>query len=195
VHEACCESLGDQEPSAIAGGERGSIIEQRAKVEDLEYLGVGMAHDLEIAFGDSREQLRELAAAGSVDALQEPPVASCRERQVIVGQVGRPVSAEYAKGQVFIEDDQTESPATFGSVCVAVVPSQGRVGFRVRVRIESRLELLSEVAGSHAPKELAALRAQSRVTGASPAPTLLEELVTDAHAHHCAPLARVGPNA
>jgi hypothetical protein len=84
---------GEQSGATETGGEDCCLVEQWAGVEDLEHFGMGPTDRADDVGRGTREQLGQLAAPGAVEGLEEPPVPARGERQVVVGQPGRPLSA------------------------------------------------------------------------------------------------------
>jgi hypothetical protein len=67
---------------------------------------MGKADGVSIRRAQRGEQARELTVTGCVDALEEPPVPSGREHQIlVVGQTVRPSTADDAHGQVLVDHD------------------------------------------------------------------------------------------
>jgi hypothetical protein len=187
------ESLCHKQAAAIAGGQGGRLVEERPRVEDLEHLRVRMPHDRQVAPGESGEALRELTTARSVDPLEESPVATGGQGQVVVvGKAVWPVPAEDSQRQVLVEDDH--AGGVLGSVGGVVgVTAEERVGDNIGV--EGRLKFVRKVTGGHPTEQLFPFVAKARVPGPASSPAFLEEFFTDAHRLHCArPWPRPRPN-
>jgi hypothetical protein len=56
-----------------------------------------------------------------------------------------------------------------------------------QICVERRLELAGQISSGDAPKDLAVVRAQTRVASPTGTAAFLEELLTDTHAHQSAP--------
>jgi hypothetical protein len=171
----------------------GRLVEEWPRVEDLEHLRVRMPHDRQVAPGESGEALRELTAARSVDALEESPVATGGQGQVVVvGKAVWPVPAEDSQRQVLVDDDHAGGvPGSVGGV-VGVTAEEG-VGDNIGV--EGRLKFVRKVTGGHPTEQLFPLVAKARVPGPASSSAFLEEFFTDAHRLHCArPWLRPRPN-
>jgi hypothetical protein len=97
--EASGHRLGGEQAGATeTGGEDCCLVEQGAGVEDLEHFGMGPTDGADDVGWGTREQLGQLAPSAAVEGLEEPPVPAGGERQVVVGQPGRPLSAQDADG-------------------------------------------------------------------------------------------------
>ncbi|MDQ3384864.1 MAG: hypothetical protein M3503_02450 [Actinomycetota bacterium] len=135
-----------------------------------------------VRLGEPVEDAGELASAGLVDALEEPEVTGGGQGDdVVVGEPGRPV-AEHEVDREVLVDHQHDGDRSV--VVVAVVAAEERVGREVSV--ERCLELVGEVASGDAPQDLATLRGDARIPGATPAAPFLEELFADGHGLHSA---------
>jgi len=86
VVEAGGEALGDEQAgAAVAGGDSGGLVEERAGVEDLEDFGVGMSETVPAGWAELVEEPGELTAPRAVEGLEEPPVATGGQDEVIIG--------------------------------------------------------------------------------------------------------------
>ena len=73
--EAGSEGLCDEQPAGgVVGGDGRRVIEQRPRVEHLEYLGVRVSDHVEVVAGQGGEEPSELATTGGVHPLQKAPV-------------------------------------------------------------------------------------------------------------------------
>ena len=97
---------GEPSGAAVAGREARRFVEQGPGVCDPEHLWMGKADGVSIRRTQRGEQSRELTVTGCVDALEEPPVSSGREHQIlVVGQTLWPPAADDAHGQVLVDHD------------------------------------------------------------------------------------------
>jgi hypothetical protein len=97
---------GEPSGAAVTGSETRRLVEEGPGICDPEHLWMGKADGVSIRRAQRGEQSRELTVTGCVDALEEPPVSSGREHQVlVVGQTVWPPTADDAHGQVLIDHD------------------------------------------------------------------------------------------
>ena len=97
---------GEPSGAAVTGSETRRLVEEGPGICDPEHLWMGKADGVSIRRTQRGEQSRELTVTGCVDALEEPPVSSGREHQVlVVGQTVWPPTADDAHGQVLIDHD------------------------------------------------------------------------------------------
>ena len=97
---------GEPSGAAVTRRETRRFVEEGPGICDPEHLWMGKADGVSIRRAQRGEQSRELTVTGCVDALEEPPVSSGREHQVlVVGQTVWPSAADDAHGQVLIDHD------------------------------------------------------------------------------------------
>lgn len=82
------------------------LAEERSWVEDLEDLGCWSAESRTAGLGELRHCLGELATAGHVEALQDPPVDRRGDGENVVGKVAWRVTDERAECEVLVDDDE-----------------------------------------------------------------------------------------
>jgi hypothetical protein len=85
VLEPSGEGLSDvQAGPAVAGGEDGGVVEERAKIEDLEYFGVRPAKSGPLRLRQRAQDTRQLTTPRSVQGLEQPPLTGCGQSYLIV---------------------------------------------------------------------------------------------------------------
>lgn len=177
-------SLRNEEATAIAGGQGRSVVEQRARVEDFEHLGVRMADAVSTGVAELGQDLGELAAAWGVNSLQQAPVAAGRKGEIVViGQAVGPPASRDAHGQVLVDDNHAQPPVRCSVVVLA--PAEHRVYDRVGV--ESGLERRRQIAAGDSAQYLPVGVTETRIAGSAPPAALVEKLLTDGHGLHSAP--------
>jgi hypothetical protein len=106
------------------------------------------------------------------------------ERQVLVGQLSGPAPEDDADGQVLVDHDHGWLGWSAGDVVVVATAAQEGVGGAQGV--EGGLELTDEISVDEPGKDGTAFWGDARVTGATPTPAFLQQLLTDAHPDHSA---------
>ena len=112
-----------------------------------------------------------------MESLEQPPVPGGGQGDVvIVGKPARPITANHADREVFVDNDHVRRVS--GSVVVVGAREQ-----RVRVGdlFERSPELVCEVSGRDPAQDLAAIVTEARVAGATAEPSFLEELICNRH--------------
>jgi len=186
VGEPGGQDLGDQKTAGVvAGGDRGGLVEDRARVENLDDLGVRVADGFAVLGAEPSQDGRQLTGAGVVDALQEPVVAGDRQSQhVVIGQAVGPVAAHHVDREVLVDHDHRKARRAMSVGLVGMLAAQVSVGDQIGV--QGGLELRLQIAPGDPAQDLPALRRQSRVTGAATPAAFLEDFLTNTHAHQSA---------
>jgi len=117
--------------------------------------------------------------------VEESPVPGGGQRQLVVGQPGRPSGAQDPHRQVLVDHDH-RSAARSGAVVGVLGAAEKWV--RCADGLERCLELASQVPVDETAKKLAVRRGETRVAGATATATLLDQFFTDAHANQFAPM-------
>ena len=102
--------------------------------------------------------------------------------QVVIGQAGRPVTANHAHGDVLVDDDHGE---LYWSVDVGQAVA-AEVGVFGGDPVQLSLEGAHQIAGGQSAEDLSSLRGDTGVTGPAAASAFLEQFLTDTHAHQSA---------
>lgn len=113
-----------------------------------------------------------------MESLEQPPVPGGGQGDVvIVGKPARPITANHADSQVFVDNNHV---CRVSGLVAIVGASEQRV--RVGDLFERSPELVCEVSRRDPAQDLAAIVTQARVAGATAEPTFLEELICNRHA-------------
>lgn len=123
------------------------------------------------------ENTGQLTSTGLVDPLKKPEMARrWQPDDVVVGEAGRPIAQQDVDREVLVDHQQGGDRS--GAV-VGVLTAEQSV--RVEVGIQSRLELIGEIAPSDTAQDLASLRGDTRVTGAAASTARFKQFLTNAH--------------
>jgi hypothetical protein len=140
ISDSSGEDLGVPQTAAEAAGETGGAVEEWAGVENLKDFGVRPAESGPILFGQEGEDTGELASAGIMQRLQEPPVPHGGKGHIVVGHFLGPQVQDHTNRDVLVDDDHGRSYSdSASSLLTAEVGVLGRDAIQLGLEISHQV--------------------------------------------------------